>query len=108
MNTPDRWIVLDLNSGKDQAQKVFAGWYGGYLSGDSWRLSSAIVTVEEFDNRFEFTNSSGSVYVCYKDAYGMSRYMSSILGAWQQKYEERSDITFAEAPKYAEACKDYR
>jgi hypothetical protein len=76
---PDKWIVLQITDGKDLVNKVLAGWYGGYLGSDMWRLNSGNTKEQEFDDRWEFTGSSGSVYVCYKDNYGMSSYMRSVL-----------------------------
>jgi hypothetical protein len=61
---------------------VFAGWYGGYLNGDSWKLSSGITSVEEFEDRFEFMNYSGSLYVCRKDSKGMGGYMGQVYTSW--------------------------
>ena len=86
--TPDRWVVLQVNNGTEIINKVFAGWYGGYLDGDSWKLNSGNVKEEEFDDRWEFTGHSGSVYTCYKSAYGMSGYMGSILAGWQSQLPE--------------------
>jgi hypothetical protein len=83
--TPDRWVVLEVNNGTEIINKVFAGWYGGYLDGDSWQLNSGNVKEEEFETSWEFTGTSGSVYVCYKAAYGMSAYMASVLSAWQSQ-----------------------
>lgn len=86
--TPDRWVVLKVNNGTEVINKVLAGWYGGYLDGDSWKLNSGNVKEEEFDDRWEFTGYSGSVYVCYKSAYGMSAYMGGVLFSWQSQLPE--------------------
>jgi hypothetical protein len=83
VNVPDRWVVLEVNNGKETINKVFAGWYGGYLDSDSWKLNSGNVAEEEFDDRWEFTGTSGSIYVCYKEKYGMNAYMGQILSGWQ-------------------------
>jgi len=86
--TPDRWVVLEVNNGKETVNKVFAGWYGGYLDGDSWKLNSGNVAERELDDRWEFDGHSGSTYVCYKQNYGMNSYMSSVLHNWQLALEE--------------------
>lgn len=91
--TPDRWVVLEFSSDEGPIRKVFAGWYGGYLGSDNWKLSSGITEVKEFDDRFEFDNVSGSVYTCYKGAYGMSSYNNIVLSSWLRRIEESgSDI----------------
>lgn len=89
--TPDRWVVLEFDYDGDVIRKVFAGWYGGYLNGDSWKLSSGITNTREFDDRFEFENHSGSLYTCYKGAYGMSGYMSGIHASFQKQVDEAPD-----------------
>jgi len=88
VNVPDRWVVLEINNGKEVVNKVFAGWYGGYLDGDSWKLNSGNTNEEEFDDRWEFTGYSGSTYVCYKQNYGMNGYMSTLLRDWQSALPE--------------------
>ncbi len=71
METPDQWILLKIG-GKDPHYKVFASWRGGYLSGDSWRMNSGIVSVTEDGDYYLFRGASGSIYCCHKDAYGIS------------------------------------
>lgn len=86
--TPDTWVVLKFTSENDTVvEKVFAGWYGGYLGGDSWQLNSGNKSVIEFEDRFQFTGYSGSVYVCYKACEKMSSYQSDILGSWEKQFE---------------------
>ena len=90
---PERWVVVDITVDGESTKKVFAGWYGGYLDGDSWKLNSGIASEQEFDDRWEFTGSSGSVYICYKSAYGLSGYMTSVLSGWTNGIQEGSSIT---------------
>jgi hypothetical protein len=80
--TPDRWVILEINNGKETLKKVFAGWYGGFANGDSWKLNSGNVSEQEFETSWEFNGHSGSKYICYKAAYGTSSYMHSILEDW--------------------------
>jgi hypothetical protein len=67
---PDKWVVLKLTRGEETSYKVLGGWRGGYLEGDSWRMNSGILGVEEKDHYFWFHGHSGSTYLCHKDAYG--------------------------------------
>ena len=67
MYTPDNWIIfytkeLDL-------YKILAGWSGGYLGGDAWRINSGIVSIEEKGDHYLIYGNSGSCYKCYKDRY---------------------------------------
>ena len=77
--TPDRWVVIKLTRGSEVIYKVLAGWYGGYLSGDSWQLNSGIVKVVDTGNTYEFHGYSGSVYTCYKGREGTSGIMRDIF-----------------------------
>lgn len=67
MYKPDRWVVLKL----PECYKVLAGWSGGYLDGDSWRLNSGIKDVDANGPWYLFSGHSGSVYQCHKDSYGL-------------------------------------
>ena len=65
---PDVWVIVKLSSAEyGVIHKVLAGWYGGYLGGDSWQLDSGIESVVEMsDDIIEFKGFSGSSYMCHK------------------------------------------
>ena len=90
--TPDRWVVLEFVTPDETFQKVFAGWYGGFTQGDSWKLNSGITETRKDGDLFEFDGYSGSTYVCHSSGYGMSAYMASVLANWQDQAFERGDI----------------
>lgn len=90
-NTPDCWVVVRITSVNTSVDKVLAGWHGGYLDGDSWKLSSGVVRTEEFDDRYEFTNHSGSLYVCYKTREQMSGIMSTQYSYYEKMLATLSD-----------------
>jgi hypothetical protein len=90
---PDKWIVVEINHQGDKIQKVFGNWYGGYTGGDSWKLSSGITETVEFDDRFEYTNISGSLYICYKGNEGTSGYGASVLAKFQQDISKIENTT---------------
>ena len=71
---PDTWVVLKIKEGKyDRGfYKVLAGWSGGYLDGDSWRMNSGIIRVEEYEDYYDFYGSSGSRYRCSKKSYRLT------------------------------------
>jgi hypothetical protein len=91
--TPDRWVVLEFDYNGDDIRKVFAGWYGGYAGSDSWKLSSGITETKEFEDRYEFLNESGSLYICYKTGYGMGGYQSAIYYQWQTEVAKSDKVT---------------
>ena len=97
INVPDRWVILEINNGKETINKVFAGWYGGYLDGDSWQLNSGNTNEEELDDRWVFTGKSGSTYICYKQNYGMSGYMGQVLSSWQSQLPEGCSMEVLES-----------
>lgn len=89
---PDKWVVVEITSPNDdeKIQRVLAGWSGGYLHGDSWKLSSGIIGIEEFDDRYEFKNHSGSIYICYKSSHGMTGMMAHKFSYF--KSQETDDV----------------
>lgn len=103
--TPDTWIILLFDSPEyGKVHKVFAGWYGGYAQGDSWRLSSGIKT---FVNKGEFYSSlqhSGSTYNLYKQSEKLSEYQSSISAGWMEIFQGRivviDSLDFIEGLRY--------
>ena len=80
---PDNWVVVKIKDGKlDRGfYKVLAGWSGGYLSGDSWRMNSGINKVTEEGDHLKFWGASGSCYICHKKTYGLRM---NIAGVWNQ------------------------
>ena len=65
---PNNWVVIKMD-GDDPHYRVLAGWSGGYLDGDSWRMNSGITRVEDDGDCYNFYGSSGSCYYCYKESY---------------------------------------
>ncbi len=90
--TPDRWTVLEFSGPSIKTiRKVFAGWYGGYMGSDSWRLNSGITAVRINDKGFyEFDGSSGSTYYCHANSNGMSGYQASVLSSWITQFKDKN------------------
>lgn len=80
---PDRWVIVEFTIQGTPMRKILASWRGGYLNGDSWKLSSEIQKINQFNDRCEFLNASGSTYVCAKGYYGMTMYTESIFKNWK-------------------------
>jgi len=87
---PDKWVVVELTFKGEPIKKVLASWRGGYLDGDSWKLSSGIEETKNLNDRYEFLNNSGSIYICHKGYYGMTMYTQSVYEGW--KKSESDDI----------------
>jgi sulfatase maturation enzyme AslB (radical SAM superfamily) len=91
---PDLWVVVELkyNDREEISRKVLASWYGGYLGGDRWKLSSGITETIEHENHYEFINHSGSIYECGKHMVGMSGYTSSVFESFKKDLEGTGSI----------------
>lgn len=68
---PDKWVIVKFKRDQETWHKVLGSWYGGYLDGDSWRLSSGLERIEEDGEFYLMHNFSGSVYRCHKKMEGM-------------------------------------
>jgi len=77
---PDNWVVLKINVPDiPPAYKVLAGWSGGYLDSDSWRMNSGITRVERPGDGWNlFYGASGSCYECHEKHYGLRLNISGI------------------------------
>ncbi|MDX1372415.1 MAG: hypothetical protein R3321_08085, partial [Nitrososphaeraceae archaeon] len=69
---PDKWAIIQIESNEGTYYRILGGWSGGYLDGDSWRLSSAIELVEEDGEFYLMKNISGSTYKCHKKTNGFN------------------------------------
>lgn len=77
--TPDHWVIIKITSKEfGTVHKILAGWYGGYCSGESWKLSSGNLEHYKSGEFIFFPQESGSLYQCHPDAEGMSGYTRSI------------------------------
>ena len=77
---PDRWCVLEFDNPEvGKFTKVLAGWSGGYTTGDAWKLSSGIESIEILNDVYTMPHSSGSIYQCHRTAYGLSFLTSNVL-----------------------------
>ena len=92
---PDNWVILKIKPGKGAYPfyKVLAGWSGGYLSGDSWRMNSGITKVTEEGDNLKFWGASGSCYVCHKDTYRLTMANSGVYNNLKEKEEFGGQIT---------------
>lgn len=91
---PDNWVVLKLKSGKEAypVYKVLAGWNGGYLDGDSWRMNSGITGVEKQAYLYGFYGSSGSVYWCLEGEYRLTMATSGIYNELKERFGDNIEI----------------
>lgn len=96
---PDRWVMVKfVHNGKD-IYKILATFYGGYTTGDSWKLNSGVTKIEEDGQCYLFHGSSGSVYRCHKQAYGMGGYTAGVFASFQRDVDEAEDVTMELMPE---------
>lgn len=76
---PEKWVLLEISNIEGTFRKILASWYGGYLDGDSWRVSSSIIQTSIKNSKYEFLTESDSIYICDKRDYGMNTYTSAIF-----------------------------
>jgi hypothetical protein len=74
--TPDNWVIIEIKGieikGDDPHYRVLGGWNCRRgVNGDSWRMNSGITGYEYDGDYWYFKGSSGSVYKCYVDSYGL-------------------------------------
>lgn len=97
--TPDKWVVFKINNPKEDKPwyRLFAGWYGGYDTGDSWRANSGITSIDVDNYLYLVHGNSGSTYKCRKGLEGLSAYMDSVLYGMVMSAAEH-DVTISVIP----------
>lgn len=104
---PDVWVLVKIKApDKDAYHRILAGWYGGYLSGDSWKMSSGVVKVVDKGTFFEVYNESGSVYNCHKESERLSGYTTSIFRHYEKETKEAGWLFEIEDMKDTEYVKN--
>jgi hypothetical protein len=91
--TPDAWVILKIIDQTPDAQepviyKVLAGWYGGYLNGDSWKINSGITDYTRYGDRVEFKGYSNSVYQCGYNCERFTGLTGSIFESFSKDMKE--------------------
>jgi len=80
MYQPDNWIILKINGDLGSCfYKVLAGWSGGYLDSDYWRINSGITKIEDDDKYWLLKGETGSIYKCHKESQCVRMNISGIL-----------------------------
>lgn len=69
---PLHWLLLEIKQPDKTTVKILSGFAGGYLEGDSWRLSTDVEKIEDNDNEYIVTTKSGSTYLLLKKNIGVS------------------------------------
>ena len=89
---PDNWVVMKICSEGKSFFKLIAGWSGGYLDGNSWRINSGINDIQEDDSFYYIHGNSGSLYKCLKDAQFQRMNISGIVAKMENLGAQIVDI----------------
>lgn len=84
---PDRWVLIETRL----TFKVLAGFSGGYLDSDYWKLSSGVVDIEVDGDYYLFKNHSGSVYKCHKKAEGFTILSGQVCASFEKAAESAGE-----------------
>lgn len=87
--SPDCWVLMKIPFEEGPEVKVLGGWSGGYLDGDSWRLSSGVKSVTEDDDYWVILNNSGSTYRCHKEAEGVKMSIGHVHSQLIEKHDAK-------------------
>lgn len=96
--TPDAWVIIEIQDpihpGMSPMQKILSGWSGGYLYGDSWRMSSRIKKIDIDINKDHVTveTDSGSVYNLRKQYQGLRMSNAGIYNQLKEKFGDAVEI----------------
>jgi hypothetical protein len=86
---PDSWKIIEVDSPENgKIHKILASWYGGFTTGDSWKISSGIVGVKIEGKVFTMPQYSGSVYICHQSNEHVSGIMGSIYASFVKQLAE--------------------
>ena len=86
--TPDAWVIVEILHGAQTFQKILSGWSGGYLDGDSWRMSSPIkeMNIDIDKDYITVDTQSGSRYTLYKQYQGLKMSNAGIYNELKEKF----------------------
>ena len=92
--TPNCWVIIEVNHEGKQFQKILSGWSGGYLDGDSWRMSSP---VKELDIKIDSEwitaiTESGSTYNLLKESQGLRMSNAGIYNQLKEKFGDAIEM----------------
>jgi hypothetical protein len=92
--TPNSWVVVEITHKDQKYKKIVSGWSGGYLDGDSWRLSSDIKNVDKAHSEFYAVveTMSGSVYNLYYQANELRMSNSGIYNQLKEQFGDSVEI----------------
>jgi len=88
--TPDCWKIVEMTNVAtgETHKRILCSWYGGYLDGGSWKLSSGNMSVEDHGDHWIVPQHSGSVYQLYKTRERISGMMQNVFNSFERKPQD--------------------
>jgi len=85
--TPDCWKIVEMTNVAtgETHKRILCSWYGGYLDGGSWKLSSGNLEPEDCGDYWIIPQHSGSVYQLYKTRERISGLMENFFHSFERK-----------------------
>lgn len=104
MERPDHWLCLEITLDDGAiVHKILAGWNGGYLQGNSWRLNSGIKHISVQNDKYIVYGYSGSKYHCFKhneeNAFSISGVLHQLQNTGKVEVKNLEDV-IERNPKY--------
>ena len=92
--TPNSWVIVEITHKVQKYKKIVSGWSGGYLDGDSWRLSSDIKNVDKAHSEFYAVveTMSGSVYNLYYQANELRMSNAGIYNKLKEQFGDSVEV----------------
>lgn len=91
---PDKYVVMSIIKPETgvRTKFVLAGFYGGYLHGDSWRLSRDVVEESEDEDSWTLKTRTGSVYRLVKGHGGTTGMTAPILADMERQKVDAPEL----------------
>lgn len=105
---PNKWAIIKLTKDNNCVYKVLAGFFGGYIKADSWKLNSGIVSYRTDHDNYLFDGYSGSVYVCNKKLYGFSSSSLDFYNKIKRQAEGQDEIVLTLFSNVEDFIKDFQ
>lgn len=87
IHTPDAWVIVRIEHDGKIVHRLLAGWVGGYVDGDRWRMSSGITDIYDEETHYLVKNQSGSKYRCDKASQRLTGMMQNVFWSYEQDYK---------------------
>ena len=74
METPNKWIIVEIKYKNSEIYKIIGGWDGGYLNSYYWKISDGIESISYNceTEKYEFYGFNNEIYSCRINSYKLS------------------------------------